>query len=351
MKGDAVYFCVVRIKPAAAFPTKRLVVFAGTLPGSRSTALWLQEAEAVMVSFEAIRKNKSWWDKWSPLYDEWPHYRYLDSGVFTLMRQAGVSRVKAQTQPKAQQKATKKKALPYKILKETRKRVVIPQAMIHERFLAYKRYLTEHLDEWDFVINFDIDQLDIERKDGKIVSGMVVAERMTEQLYEICGGKLMVVYHPATMNQAYFEDLVSRFDYIAVGSDAKLTNRQLKYACDYIHSKGKKAHGLAVGHAVLSRVPFDTADCSTWINGVVYGIYVGINFGLRSKNNTYDERHAWLEKVCKEEGFDPSALYTSDTTGPNATTKFALAIALFQRKQSKFRPIAKPHHPIRLPID
>ncbi len=341
----------MRIKPATAFPTKRLVVFGGTLPGSRSTALWLKEAEAVMVSFESIRKA-NWWLKWEPLYDEWSHFRYLDSGVFTLMRQANVSRVKSQTQPKAQQKASKKSKLrPVQILQKERKRVAYPQALIDERFKAYERYLDEHLDDWDFVINFDIDQLDIQRPDGKIVSGMVVAERMTERLHRIAGDKLMVVYHPITMNQAYFEDLVSRFDYIAIGSDAKLKNRELKYACDYIHSKGKKAHGLAVGHAVLTRIPFDTADCSTWINGVVYGIYAGINFGLRSRDNSYDERHAWLEQVCEAEGLDSRALYTPDTTGPNATTKFALAIALFQAKQANFTPIAEPHHPIRLPID
>lgn len=300
-----------------------------------------------MVSFEAMRKD-SWWKRESPMYDEWRHYRYLDSGVFTLMRQAGVSRVKSQTQPKAQRKATAKKALPYKILHEERRRVAIPQAMIQERFRAYKKYLSEHLDEWDFVINFDIDQLDIERPDGTIISGMIVAERMTQQLYEIAGDKLIVVYHPATMDWNYLADLAKRFKYLAIGSDAKLTSRNLKYACDLIHKNGGLAHGLAVGHKVMNIVPFDTADCSTWINGVVYGIYCGINFGIKYKNNSWDERHAYLEQFARDNDLDPEALRTSDTTGPNAVTKFSLAIALFQDKQKHFIPIATPRTRVSL---
>ncbi len=339
----------MRKLPKTKLPKKRLVVFAGTLAGARSQALRNREVEAVMVSFEAIRKDK-WWRKASPMYDEWRHYRYLDSGVFTLMRQAGVSRVKAQTQPKAQRKSTLKKRLPFKILKQERRRVVVPQHMVQERFAAYKKYLSVHLDEWDFVINFDIDQLDVERKDGAIVSGMTVAERMTDQLYDICGDKLMVVYHPATMNWAYFQDLVSRFRYLAIGSDAKLTSRNLKYACDYGHEHGTYMHGLAVGYKVMARVPFDTADCSTWINGVVYGIYCGINYGIKYRNNSWDERHAYLEQFARDHGLNPKALRTSDTTGPNAVTKFALAIALFQDKQERFIPIAKPRSPARLPI-
>jgi len=338
---------MARKPPPTPFPEKRLVVFAGTLAGARSQALRNREAEAVMVSFEAIRKDK-WWRKAAPLYDEWPHYRYLDSGVFTLMRQAGISRVKAQTQPKAQRMS--KKWLPYKILKQERRRVVVPQQMVQERFFAYKRYLSEHLDEWDFVINFDIDQLDIERTDGRIISGMVVAEKMTQQLHDICGDKLLVVYHPATMNWAYYQDLVSRFHYIAIGSDAKLTSRNLKYACDYAHTHGAHAHGLAVGYKVMERVPFDTADCSTWINGVVYGIYCGINYGIKYKNNSWDERHAYLEQFTLEIGLDPEALRTTDTTGPNALVKFEVAIALFQQKQERFIPISKPRSPARLPI-
>lgn len=302
-----------------------------------------------MVSFEAIRSG-GWWAKERPMYDTWPHYRYLDSGVFTLMRQAGVSRVSANTQPKNQRESTLKKRMPYKILKQERRRVVIPQELVHERFLAYREYLRSHLDDWDFVINFDIDQLDIERPDGKIVSGLAVSERMTRQLYEICGPKLIVVWHPARMSWDYWTDLVSKYDYLAVGSDAKLKSRNLKYACDYAHTKGKLVHGLAVGTKVLGRIPFDTADCSTWISGIVYGIFAGINYGLRYRKNTWDSRHAWLEEFVRQMGRDPEVLRTKDTTGPNAIDKFEIAVALFQYRQSQLRPIAKPHIAVRLPI-
>ena len=341
----------MRKLPPTPIPEKRLVIFAGTLAGARSQALRNREAEAVMVSFESIRKD-AWWRKAASLYDEWPHYRYLDSGVFTLMRQAGVSRISAKTQPKAQRESTLKKRMPFKILQQERRRVIIPHEMVHGRFIAYRSYLRKHIDEWDFVMNFDIDQMDIEMPGGRVVSGLKVAERMTRQLYEIAGPKLIVVWHPARMSWDYFTNLVSKYDYIAVGSDAKLRSRGLKYACDYAHQHDTLMHGLAVGTKVLGRIPFDTADCSTWISGVVYGIYAGINYGLRYKSNSWDERHAWLEQFTRDVvGLDPAAVRTSDTTGPNAVIKFEVAVALFQRRQEQLIPIAKPRSPVRLPIE
>lgn len=340
----------MRKLPPTRIPTKRLVVFAGVLAGARGLALRNRKAEAVMVSFEAIRKDGGWWERERPIYDKWPHWRYLDSGVFTMMRQAGATRISAKTQPKAQREAAEKKRLPAQIMKEERRRVAIPQEMVHERFSAYRAYLREHLDEWDFVINFDIDQLNIERPDGVIVPGLVVAERMTRQLYEIAGPKLMVVWHPATMSWDYFTDLVSKYDYLAVGSDAKLRSRRLKYACDYAHTKNVLMHGLAVGTKVMKRVPFDTADCSTWLSAVIYGIYAGINYGIKYRNNAWDSRHAWLEDFVRDIGIDPKVMRTKDTTGPNATAKFEIAIALFQWRQEQLKPVAKPREVARLPI-
>ena len=168
----------MRKPPSSPRPEKRLVVFAGTLAGARSQALRNREAEAIMVSFEAIRKDK-WWRKAASLYDQWPHYRYLDSGVFTLMRQAGITRISANTQPKAQRKATLKKRMPFKILQQERRRVIIPHEMVHERFIAYRNYLRKHIEEWDFVLNFVIEQRDIEIPGGSLVSGLRVADRMT----------------------------------------------------------------------------------------------------------------------------------------------------------------------------
>ena len=303
-----------------------------------------------MVSFEAIRKHK-WWPKEQPMYDTWSHYRYLDSGVFTLMRQAGISRVSANTQPKQQRASTiKKRATISQQTQQSRRRVVIAQDLVHARFTAYRDYLQDHIDDWDFVLNFDIDQLDIGRPDGKIISGLSVAERMTQQLYGICGPKLIVVWHPSRMSWDYWRDLVSTYDYLAIGSDAAIKSRNLKYACDYAHSQGKLVHGLAVGYRVLDRVPFDTADCSTWISSIVYGIFAGINYGLRYKSNAWDARHAWLEEFTRSIGIDPAVLATPDTVGPNAVAKFEIAVALFQQKQAQLRPISVPHTPSRLPI-
>lgn len=339
----------MRQLPPTTLPNKRLIVFAGTLPGARGIALHNRRAEAVMVSFEAIRKN-GWWGRERPMYDSWPHFRYLDSGVFTLMRQAGVSRISANTQPKKQRESTLRKRMPVKILRQERRRVIIPQAMVQDRYRAYRSYLESHLDQWDFALNFDIDQLDIERPDGRVVSGLSVSERMTKQLHEICGPKLIVVWHPARMSWDYLTGLVAKYDYLAIGSDAKLTNRDLKYACDYAHARGKLVHGLAVGTRVMGRIPFDTADISTWISGIVYGIFAGINYGLRYGNNSWDSRHAWLEQFTRDLGHDPAVLKTRDVVGPNAIAKFEIAIALFQRKQEMLRPISIPRSPIRLPI-
>jgi len=300
-----------------------------------------------MVSFEAIRKS-SWWQKAKPLFDSWPHLRYLDSGVFTLMRQAGISRVSANTQPKIQREA--RKLRPVQILVQERRRVILPQALIQERFSTYRSYLKRHIHEWDFVLNFDIEQMDIKRPDGVIVSGLSVAERMTAQLYEICGPKLIVVWHPARTSYDYWQELANKYEYLAIGSDAKLKTRILKYACDHAHVRGKLVHGLAVGTRPFNRIPFDTADCSTWISSVVYGIFAGINYGLRYRSNSWDSRHAWLEKFVREIGLDPAVLATPDTTGPNAVAKFEIAIALFQRKQAMLRPISKPYAPVALPI-
>jgi hypothetical protein len=339
-----------RLRPKAFYPEKRLIVFAGAMPGFRAHALSKRRVEALMFSYEIFSKQKPGKqgisEKYRDLYDSWPHYRYLDSGVFWLLRKGDRSRMNNNAQPRVRKGAE---------WRPSSFGGVVPESLIRERFGSYYHYLEVTLDDWDFVINFDIDQLDIEREDGVIIPGTVIADRCTEKLKALCGGKLIPVWHKGAddLKQSRWDWLTRDFKYVALGSDVPLSHRGFRYACDLAHDRGVLVHGLGVGIGIRADrkpdpVPFDTRDTSEWLAGLMYGSFAGISYGRKA--GSYGAPQAWLENIARENGIDPELLARPEWKGEVGIAKCEIGIVLFQMRQAEMGAVPKSISVQMLPI-
>lgn len=336
----------MRIRPDSKYPKKRLIVFAGLAANKpRMDAMKIRKVEAVMASFERVREGK-WWDKVREHLDTWPQYRYLDSGVFTLMRMAAASRINTQSQPKAQ--AVAGMSLERILMRE---KGAVPEAQVRELFSQYLEYLDKHLDEWDFVMNLDVDALKIERSDGTLIPGVVVADRATERLKKVAGDKLIPVWH-GTVDEKFdrWRGFVKEFGYVAIGSDISPRFRQLRYLCDMAHQEGVLVHGLGSTRAdILNVMPFDTVDSTTWLSGVRFGQYGGFMYPKRKDTlgRRTTRKALSFEKLTRQMGYDPEALVAEG--GPKRV-HYEVALAFLQLRQEEARPIPPPLTSPLLPL-
>lgn len=318
--------------PGPFYPDRRMLVFAGQLPGVQFDAVANRQVGAVMFSMMHLKlKNKgestSWWFTQAlPRLQEWSQYRYLDSGVFTLMRKAKTSRVSIKNSRRRSKAVTTTKGL-------------LPMSEISDLYREYVQYLEENLDEWDFVVNLDVDALEFEKDNGTIVPGHEVMLATNERLLRLCGPKLLPVWHPSMdPEQTYWHELLADFKYVAIGSDVKPTERVVKYACDEAHNAGVLVHGLGVASAEhLRLVAFDTADSSSWTHGVQYGNYPLAHYPQHG-SKPYGSAQRWLEKKVAEFGYDPAALLEK-SRGDIRVTQFEIGIALLQEREESIPPI------------
>lgn len=327
--------------PGPFYPDRRMLVYAGQLPGVQFDAVANRRVGAIMFSMIHLKlknpgESESWWFTQAlPRLQEWSQYRFLDSGVFTLMRKAQASRVtikNSRSRPKA----------------VTLTKGRLPMKEISDLYHKYTQYLEGNLGDWDFVVNLDVDALEFERKDGVIVPGHEVMLATTEKLRRLCGRKLLPVWHP-TMDpdHEYWRELLRDYKYVSIGSDVKPTERVVKYACDEAHMAGVMVHGLGVASAEhLRLVAFDTADSSSWTHGVQYGNYPVAHYPQKG-TALYGAPQRWLEKKVEALGYDPAVLL-APSRGDVRTTQFEIGIALLQEREEALPPIGSGMQRTRL---
>ncbi len=367
------------------YPTERLIVFAGAL-GSYTLALARQRVDALMASYIDVASEGKSVEKFFSIVDGWPQYRYLDSGVFTFIRQSETSRITKASQPTAVQTyydltkavldATTDRPRTSKQIAEQLKK---PASSIssHLRklyetgrlsqtsdgsyfrnphysgydirlnvFLAYLNryadYLRRNLHSWDFVVETDVDTLSFGRDDGSIVSGVDATRISREHLKKIAGDRLLPVWHASIDHPPYpkFRDLVREFPYIALGSDIELRQSEVRYLCDYAHANNVIVHGLGTSREdVLDVTPLDTVDSTTWITAVKYGRVGGMRLTWRDVvDHSEVAKSRRLKLLVEELGFTEEQIFDSK----NHLARAEVAVAYLLKRQRNSRPIPPP---------
>lgn len=245
---------------------------------------------------------------------DWEPIRYLDSGAFTLMRQAGV-------RPKAQS------------LDIAVGEITMDVDVFKSYVSDYVEYLREYKDDWDVIIEMDVDTLNF----GE-VSGIEVAQTCRRMLERVVGPRLMPVWHTIA-GQGAWKDMVARFPYVAMGG-VSYKSRETRMRVDYAHSQGVKVHGLGISKAEhLAQTTFDTVDSTTWLSSIKFGQYCGWRFS--AKECKYNDARAvsrarQFRDIVRGLGYDPEILLEP---GASQIEKFEVAIALFQMREAEAPPI------------
>ncbi len=267
------------------------------------TPLVETEPEAVLLSFKYLR-NKVRWPELRETLDTWPHYRYLDSGVYTF------------------------------ISRYLTRDIQMTREEVRTEFEAYCEFLTENHQHFSWLIDFDVDSVEV---DGSPPPGLGVelTRLHREQLRKIVGDKLLPVWHIAA-GYDHWNELISEFKYVAIGHDRNpkdLWQFQQMIQRAHDHEAGVKVHGLAVGGAdEMRRVPYDTGDSTNWHSVVKHGTYVN---GIPSPDCRRPLKPSQLVKLYQLEekakawGYD---LYSLDDNG-----KLELNIKLIQEQQEELQ--------------
>ena len=311
-------------------PDHRTFVFAGMSGGrgvgfEQSEALRDRGAEAIMFTFQSLKKGiRTWWPETKELLSH-PHRRWLDSGLFSVMREMAAkdtgSDYAGATKGFFQRLTTEKVAIPYQRARE----------LVQE----YESYLSEGAGDWDFVINLDFDCLWITTPKETLMPGPEFTARVDERLRAIVGDKLVCTWHGAfDPDYKRLDKLCRDSKYIAFGSDLKLTSRPSFYAAHRARSQGVEVHALGISSlSTMSKAPFYTADSASWIWCVVNNTYPDgqggwVPFKTRSEYARYGSRHRYLRDFVEAAGYDPDDLH-----GTNRKAKFEIAVMLTQGLQ------------------
>jgi hypothetical protein len=247
------------------FPEQPTIVFAGANNLRRIKCLKEVSVDAVMTSFEYIGKGH-YMKKVSPTLKEWPVRTYLDSGVFTIVRKAGTTRIRIARANKDNPKTS------WQELKEFADR--------------YIEYLKVHGEFWDHIIELDVDEPEWEDEEGNKTAGLEIAMYYQKKLYEIVGPKLMPAWHVQRGHEGW-RDMIAKFPYIAIGSDTAVPTSTVStrppMPTSIIRSMVREAHASGVGvhylgdtrYKTFIETELDSADSTTWVSGGRFGQFPG----------------------------------------------------------------------------
>lgn len=214
-----------------------------------------------MTSFEYIGRGH-YMKKVAPILDTWPVRTYLDSGVFTIVRKAGTTRIRIARSDKDATKASWQELIAYA-----------------ERYFAY---LKEHADRWDHIIELDVDEPEWEDYLGNRVPGTELAMYFQKKLYDIVGPKLMPAWHVQRGHEGWTE-MIRKFPYVAIGSDTGVptstASTRPPMPLSIIRGMVREAHAAGVGVHYLGDTRFrtfieselDSADSTTWVSAGRFG--------------------------------------------------------------------------------
>lgn len=252
-------------KSKPPFPEEPTIVFAGANNARRVDVLMNARVDAVMTSFEYIGRGH-YMTKVAPKLEQWPVRTYLDSGVFTIVRKAGTTRIRIARANKDEAPTT------WKELKEFADR--------------YMDYLKVHKDAWDHIIELDVDEPAWMREDGKSAEGVEIAAFFRKQLYEIVGPKLMPAWHVQRGHEGWTE-MIAKYPYVAIGSDTGVpltTNSQRPpMSTKILRGMVREAHNAGVGvhylgdtrYRTFLEAELDSADSTTWVSAGRFGQFPG----------------------------------------------------------------------------
>lgn len=300
-------------------PRERMIVFAGVTPEkARIAALRERRVKAVMSSFYQLSTRAL--VEVSAALHTWPTLKLLDSGVFTFLRKTG----------KLRKQAKEKKP------KTVGAGSVVTLEGFREYAEKYMAYLREHLDDWDFVVELDVDN----------IFGVEVSRAFRTKLQRIAGDKLLPVWHSIS-GASGWADCYNEFPYIGTGSDKPMDLTAYRRLVNEAHAHGAAVHGFGGTRAdVMRAVPYDTADSTTWLSSIRYGQFGGVNFNRDSEQMTSRQmsRARDLARTIEAVGATPESLVTRKIS----KEQYLLAIALFQEREAALPPIPPPRVQQRL---
>lgn len=224
-------------------PTEPTIVFAGAIARDFP---YLEKAQvnALMVSFEKIKGSKNLQERLREGFS-WNPITYIDSGVFTFMRRAGVT---------VQNKNAK---------------TVKPASFeeFREFARAYVEYLKRDMDLWDWIIDLDCAEL----------FGVEVEDRFRAGLKKLVGDKLLPVWHAQRGHEGWIK-MVEEYPYVCMalakgaGGRTRRNHAMVRTMIREAHARGTKVHILGMSTLEhFETYEADTMDSSSWASGVRWG--------------------------------------------------------------------------------
>lgn len=288
-----------------------MIVFAGvTSHRPRLEVLRDRQVKAVMGSFHQLSSAKTRATVVEFLHT-WPTLKLLDSGVFTFLRKTG------QLRSRVKEKESDKDAAPLTL------------DDFQNYADNYKAYLKQHLDDWDFVVELDVDN----------IFGVEVSRAFRTELKQIAGDKLIPVWHTVA-GMSGWVDCYNEFPYIGTGSDKPMDPTFYRRIIDEAHAHGAIVHGFGgTREDIMHAVPYDTADSTTWLAANRYGQFGGTNFRRGDTMSGREMSKArQLVPAMEAVGATPEILVDTKVHKP----QLLLSISLLQEREAALPPIPKP---------
>jgi len=265
------------VQPPLKLPKKRLLVFAA-ISSSRAQLESLRycDVDAVMHSFMKVRSDGLKQRKHvRETLESWDVIRYLDSGAFTFLHSAGKLRVR-------QKKSD-----------EDKKGSAVPSLEEMNSYAEeYMEYLRTNHSQWDWIVELDVDE----------IYGTDISLSYRKKLRAIVGDKLIPVWHPIAGLDAW-TDMCSSFPYVGVGSDHPTNIEFYRNLVTQAKINGNIIHGFGEQRMeVLKRVPYDTADSTSWKVGPWRGRYGPFSATKKDMTHADLSRARALVKALDKQG-------------------------------------------------
>lgn len=224
-------------------PAENTIVFAGAIARDFP---YLEKARvsALMVSYEKIKGSKNLQERLREGFS-WNPITYIDSGVFTFMRRAGVT---------VQNKNAK---------------TVKPATFAEFREFAktYVDYLKRDMDLWDWIIDLDCAEL----------FGVEAEDAYRRGLKKIVGDRLLPVWHAQRGHDGWIQ-MIEEYPYVCMalakgaGGRSSRNHAMVRTMVREAHERGTKVHILGMSTLEhFETYEVDTMDSSSWASGVRWG--------------------------------------------------------------------------------
>lgn len=222
------------------FPVEPTIVFAG-VQSQNMRHVMTAGVTAMMFSWASISSAKK---VKVAIADGLPNdpVTYLDSGVFTFMRRAGVTSLTREGNKDASWESFRAMAA------------------------TYIAYLKEHREEWDWIIELDCDE----------VFGIERADAFRRNLRNLVGDRLLPVWH-AQRGQEGWQEMIREYRYVCISPSTALGRRSrvgpmIREMIRDAHARGTYVHLL--GNSSISTFQnwnVDSLDSSAWAAGARWG--------------------------------------------------------------------------------